>query len=670
MRRFYRVGQMGEFEVSMMKKIKDIFFKQFENMFVLLVLVGMAVIVYLVQQKLAFLNFFFIPVFLAANYLGQRRAFLGAMLCIFIVFGFVLYEPRTFIYPMDMFDMYAHVGLWSAFLVIAAGILGKLEDKLKVEIKNSAELNEKLQSTNVALNDAHLQLIEHNKNLEKRVEERTAELAASKDAIENLKKKVEDTLYSTMDSTVVNMIIEGRLRNEKRPISILFSDLVSFTTYSESTTPENVLADLNRYFQDMEPIMLSYHGHIDKFMGDGIMCEFGAPREFSTHRLMATLCGWKMQQVLKANKYPWQMRIGIASGSAIVGMIGGNRRQGYTAIGDIVNTASRLESQCPHGSLLVDHDINEDIKDFFETRRLRDPNQNRSQIETQEEELAQLSRRLKDAPNHPVLLHRIGKLQLLLGLFDEATASFLAAIKHDPGNNEYKIAYADAALIRKDKENIAVKGKRARVEAYEVLALRDPLDNRNKIPLSLFETYGSVLDRLTVPNDLLLPSESLDGSVGHSKVVAVLCFAIADAMNLPEQDKTDILLAGYLADIGKERVPHHLLNRRGSLNTAEYDEVLKHSEESCRMMRKMGYEQPAVLEYVRHSHDKFRSDEGLEPPLGARIIAVADVYDALTSKRPYRDAWERSAAIGEIRRDIERGVYDPHVVETLARLVK
>lgn len=120
-----------------------------------------------------------------------------------------------------------------------------------------------------------------------------------------------------MDSAVVNLMIEGRLRTEKRNMSVMFTDLVAFTTYSEQTAPETVVADINRYLQDMEPVLFAYRGQIDKYMGDGIMCEFGAPLDYPTHRLMAVVAATKMQEVMKWNKHPWQMRIGIASGSAI-----------------------------------------------------------------------------------------------------------------------------------------------------------------------------------------------------------------------------------------------------------------------------------------------------------------------------------------------------------------
>jgi HD-GYP domain-containing protein (c-di-GMP phosphodiesterase class II) len=158
--------------------------------------------------------------------------------------------------------------------------------------------------------------------------------------------------------------------------------------------------------------------------------------------------------------------------------------------------------------------------------------------------------------------------------------------------------------------------------------------------------------------------------------VAVLACAIADVLHLPDAQRMDVLRAGYLADMGMEIVPHHLLNRPGSLSAAEYEEIKKHPLESERRVRAMGYDSENVLAIIRASHelhdgsgypDHLRGDD---IPLGARIVVVADAYNALTSWRPYRDALARDAALDEIRRSCARGLYDPHVVEAVMKLLR
>jgi HD-GYP domain-containing protein (c-di-GMP phosphodiesterase class II) len=103
--------------------------------------------------------------------------------------------------------------------------------------------------------------------------------------------------------------------------------------------------------------------------------------------------------------------------------------------------------------------------------------------------------------------------------------------------------------------------------------------------------------------------------------------------------------------------------------------VKEHPVEGANSQRKMGYENEYMLKIVRHSHENFNGTgypdgiRGNAIPLGSRIIAVADAYDALISWRPYRDPWERSVALDEIVRETESGIYDPTVVAALINIL-
>jgi len=99
-----------------------------------------------------------------------------------------------------------------------------------------------------------------------------------------------------------------------------------------------VLEELNRFLGQIEPIVDRFRGHIDKYMGDGVMVEFGAPVDYDRHALLAVLAGLRMQQNVKKLNLPWRLRVGIATGSTVVGMLG-VRRQAYSAVGDRVNVA-------------------------------------------------------------------------------------------------------------------------------------------------------------------------------------------------------------------------------------------------------------------------------------------------------------------------------------------
>ena len=96
--------------------------------------------------------------------------------------------------------------------------------------------------------------------------------------------------------------------------------------------------------------MFKYKGHIDKYLGDEIMCEFGAPINYKLHALHAVAAGIKMKGCLKDIEQPWKMRMGISTGYAVTGLIG-QKRSSYTAIGSIVNLADRLQEICPHNSI-------------------------------------------------------------------------------------------------------------------------------------------------------------------------------------------------------------------------------------------------------------------------------------------------------------------------------
>jgi HD-GYP domain-containing protein (c-di-GMP phosphodiesterase class II) len=164
--------------------------------------------------------------------------------------------------------------------------------------------------------------------------------------------------------------------------------------------------------------------------------------------------------------------------------------------------------------------------------------------------------------------------------------------------------------------------------------------------------------------------------VGHSRVVALISYALGDRLKLNEELKRAILLAGYVQDIGKEAVPHHILNRPGSLTEQETKLLDRYVQESVATLKRLGYVEPQLLEIVGHHREVWKGDgypDGLQGeaiPIGARITAVAEAYSALTSWRPYREAWDARMALSELRKGAEHGRYDPRVVETLIELLK
>lgn len=205
----------------------------------------------------------------------------------------------------------------------------------------------------------------------------------------------------------------------------MFTDLAGFTSYSETRPPEVVIRDLNRYFAEMEEIMFAYNAHLDKYQGDGIMCEFGTPVDLANYRLMAVVCAIKMQQKIAAKKYPWKMRIGIASGMAIVGLIGA-KRQAYTTIGDVVNLASRFEKAAPPGAILIDNNTLEGVRPFVDVELKHDVSLSDSLVQEVRNKIQEKSDLLKEGNNHVKanLYHQIGQLYLAIMEPAEAVSNF------------------------------------------------------------------------------------------------------------------------------------------------------------------------------------------------------------------------------------------------------
>ncbi|MGE0873358.1 MAG: CHASE2 domain-containing protein [Burkholderiales bacterium] len=152
---------------------------------------------------------------------------------------------------------------------------------------------------------------------------------------------------------VVKQLVErGGLdgAGQTRQVTLLFSDIRGFTTLSETRSPEEVVALLNRYFSLQVDVVFKHGGALDKFIGDAIMALWGAPLDDPEHAKNAVLCALEMADTLQQFKREigarvenFDVGIGIHSGPALVGLIGSDKRREYTAIGDTVNLASRIE---------------------------------------------------------------------------------------------------------------------------------------------------------------------------------------------------------------------------------------------------------------------------------------------------------------------------------------
>ncbi|NCX91064.1 MAG: adenylate/guanylate cyclase domain-containing protein [Rhodobacteraceae bacterium] len=223
------------------------------------------------------------------------------------------------------------------------------------------------------------------KSLSVELERQKGIVQAAKEEAEKqqqLLQKASDRLSKYLSPQICEQIfsdVEFDTGTGRKKLTIFFSDIVNFTSITESMEAEELSGFLNFYLTNMCEIALKYGGTIDKFIGDSVMIFFGDPISEGAHK-DANNCfnmALAMQEFLASNridiqqKYnlpePLHIRVGIHSGNCNVGNFGSEQRLEYTAIGRVVNIAARLEQACGVDSILCSQDTHEliDNKEVF-----------------------------------------------------------------------------------------------------------------------------------------------------------------------------------------------------------------------------------------------------------------------------------------------------------------
>ncbi|HEX2908053.1 MAG TPA: adenylate/guanylate cyclase domain-containing protein [Phototrophicaceae bacterium] len=165
-----------------------------------------------------------------------------------------------------------------------------------------------------------------------------------------------------------------RLGGTRQEISIIFADIRGYTAWSENAPPEKVVEMLNDYLSLAAEIILAWDGTLDKFFGDGLMAIFNAPKgqEDHVHRAAdAALALMRAGEEMRARRGDnLSYSIGVHVGEAVVGYIGTERAMNYTAIGDVVNTAKRLQELAPPGHIWIEDSIVQRLGDLVEAQPL------------------------------------------------------------------------------------------------------------------------------------------------------------------------------------------------------------------------------------------------------------------------------------------------------------
>lgn len=489
--------------------------------------------------------------------------------------------------------------------------------------------------------------------------------------VQREKDAVEAVLNTTIDPAVAKLIVGNKVHPEKRTLSVLFADLADFTTSSENTPPETTIDQLNQLFSALEPAIRRFRGHLDKFLGDGLMAEFGVPRTTHHHPLTAVLTGLSMQKRLRVYGFPWRMRIGIASGVSFVGLMGSDKRRSYTAIGDTVNLASRLQTICPVGSVCVDETIYQASHRWLTARRIH-AGLPPEAVRKLEGELDVLRKLIEEKPLAKDCL-KAAHIAMDLGDLRLALKYHKMALDFDPKHRQPVEQAVSSLLSTEERALLEIKGKKERVAVYEVTGLKDFL-SRDRVPAVVRNTYHWLASEIPLPEEWVLSIEAIEGRLGHAQVTAAVSGAVAAAMGLDHRKVKTAFLAGYLNDVGKQNVPEHLLCYEGRLTdlpVSDRDLIESHAAEAESVLREFNlHMEPEVLRAIRQHHERMDGKgypdglEGGEIDLLARIIRVADTYEAITAWRSYQDALTKEAALLEVCKDISGGAIDPEVGKT------
>jgi adenylate cyclase len=194
------------------------------------------------------------------------------------------------------------------------------------------------------------------------------------------KRKITAAFKSYISPHVLQSILSQKIDlavgGKRKDLTMLFADIKSFTVFSDTHGPEEVLNFLKAFFAQMNKVIIERNGIIDKLMGDGILAFFGDFTDSDTHALDAVRAAIEMQKRIpdlqKKLGFDFQIRIGVHTGPVDVGNIGSAEHLDYTVIGRNVNLAQRLEANCEPGKVLISDATYQIVKDSVEISDTRE----------------------------------------------------------------------------------------------------------------------------------------------------------------------------------------------------------------------------------------------------------------------------------------------------------
>jgi class 3 adenylate cyclase len=229
-----------------------------------------------------------------------------------------------------------------------AALTARVRSLLRVK-----ELHDTVQHQATKLKEQTEQLSSWNRLLEERVAEQLTEI----ERIGRLKRFLAPQVAQMIASSDLP---DSVLASHRQEITVLFCDLRGFTNFTETSEPEEVMAVLRDYHENLGELIFRYEGTLERFLGDGIMIVFNDPIPCVDHTERAVRLALDMRERVNALGTQWRRKghelgfgIGIATGFATVGQIGFQERREYTAIGSVINLASRLCDEAGTGQIVI-----------------------------------------------------------------------------------------------------------------------------------------------------------------------------------------------------------------------------------------------------------------------------------------------------------------------------
>jgi adenylate cyclase len=281
---------------------------------------------------------------------------------------------------------------------------------------------------------------------------------------QNRKREIQAIFGSYVSPAVVTQLLRDpdsiKLGGEKRDITVFFSDIVGFTDLSEKMDPARLVWLVNYYFNEMSPLLIDAGGYLDKYIGDALMGVFGSPESLENHALaacrVAIACRDRLPhvnlEIEKREGVKLAARIGINTGSMIVGNLGSERKKNYTVIGDAVNLASRLEGANKEfgTSILIGEETERRVRDQVVTRPIARLRVKGRQQAVQVHELIDWPAKLDDTRRAFFAAYGEGYARFMGGEFSAAVAAFARARAIAP-SDYMAVKYFDWATAMMEK---------------------------------------------------------------------------------------------------------------------------------------------------------------------------------------------------------------------------